>query len=123
MPARTGQEYITGLRERPREVWLDGERVKDVTAHPALRNGVRSVAALYDMQHDPELREEMTFASPTSGEPVGLSFLIPKTIDDLVRRREMMTRWAWASCGMMGRSPDFMNSIFSAWAGSAGYFA
>ena len=123
MPARTGQEYIDGLRDRPREVWLNGERIRDVTEHPALRNGVRSVAALYDMQHDPALREEMTFASPTTGESVGLSFLIPRTIDDLVRRREMMTRWAWASCGMMGRSPDFMNAIFSAWAGSAGYFA
>ena len=87
MPARTGQEYITGLKDRPREVWLNGERIKDVTEHPALRNGVRSVAALYDMQHDPALREEMTFASPTTGDPVGLSFLIPKTIDDLVRRR------------------------------------
>ena len=93
MPARTGQEYITGLKDRPREVWLNGERIKDVTEHPALRNGVRSVAALYDMQHDPALREEMTFASPTTGDPVGLSFLIPKTIDDLVRRREMMSRW------------------------------
>ena len=123
MPVRTGQEYITGLKDRPKEVWLDGERVKDVTTHPALRNGVRSVAALYDMQHDPLLREEMTFASPTTGEPVGLSFMVPKTIDDLVRRREMMSRWAWASCGMMGRSPDFMNAIFSAWAGSADYFA
>jgi aromatic ring hydroxylase len=67
MPARTGQQYITGLKERPREVWIDGERVKDVTTHPALRNGVRSVAALYDMQHVPELREEMTYASPTTG--------------------------------------------------------
>ena len=57
MPARTGQEYISGLKERPREVWLNGERVKDVTTHPGLRNGVRSVAALYDMQHDPGLRE------------------------------------------------------------------
>jgi len=55
MPARTGQQYITGLQERPREVWIDGERVQDVTTHPALRNGVRSVAALYDMQHDPAL--------------------------------------------------------------------
>ena len=53
MPARTGQEYIAGLKERPREVWLNGERVKDVTEHPALRNGVRSVAALYDLQHTP----------------------------------------------------------------------
>ena len=123
MPARTGQEYIAGLKERPREVWIDGERIKDVTTHPALANGVKSVAALYDMQHDPELREEMTYASPTSGQPVGLSFLIPQSVEDLERRRNMMTRWAWASCGMMGRSPDFLNVIFAAWAGAADYFA
>ena len=74
MPARTGAEYITGLKNRPREVWIDGERVKDVTTHPALKNGVKSVAALYDMQHDAALREEMTFASPSTGDAVGLSF-------------------------------------------------
>jgi len=123
MPARTGQEYINGLKERPREVWIDGERVEDVTTHPALRNGVKSVAALYDMQHDPELREEMTYASPSSGDPVGLSFLIPKSVEDLERRRNMMAKWAWASCGMMGRSPDFLNVIFTAWAGASEYFA
>ena len=123
MPARTGQEYINGLKEHPREVWIDGERVEDVTTHPALRNGVKSVAALYDMQHDPELREEMTYASPTTGGPVGLSFMIPQTVEDLERRRNMMTRWAWASCGMMGRSPDFLNVIFAAWAGASDFFA
>jgi 4-hydroxyphenylacetate 3-monooxygenase len=123
MPARTGQEYINGLKEHPREVWIDGERVEDVTTHPALRNGVKSVAALYDMQHDSELREEMTYASPTTGDPVGLSFMIPQTVEDLERRRNMMTRWAWASCGMMGRSPDFLNVIFAAWAGASDFFA
>jgi 4-hydroxyphenylacetate 3-monooxygenase len=123
MPARTGQEYIAGLKERPREVWICGERVKDVTTHPALRNGVKSVAALYDMQHDPALREEMTYPSPTTGQPVGLSFLIPRSIEDLVQRRNMSARWAWASCGMMGRSPDFLNIIFTAWAGASDYFA
>ena len=55
MPAKTGAEYIAGLKERPREVWIRGERVEDVTTHPALRNGVRSVAALYDLQTDPAL--------------------------------------------------------------------
>ena len=123
MPARTGQEYINGLKEHPREVWIDGERVEDVTTHPALRNGVKSVAALYDMQHDPKLREAMTYASPTTGDPVGLSFMIPQTVEDLERRRNMMTRWAWASCGMMGRSPDFLNVIFAAWAGASDFFA
>ena len=123
MPARTGAEYIKGLQEHPREVWIDGERVDDVTIHPGLRNGVLSVAALYDMQHDPVMREEMTFSSPSTGDSVGLSYLVPRTMEDLERRRNMMTRWAWASCGMMGRSPDFLNVIFSSWAGASGYFA
>src|SRR6266404_2753996 len=123
MPARTGEEYITGLKEHPREVWIDGEQVQDVTTHPALRNGVRSVAALYDMQHDPALREAMTYPSPTTGHPVGLSFLMPQSVADLERRRTMMAHWAWASCGMMGRSPDFLNVLFTAWAGAADYFA
>ena len=123
MPARTGQEYIQGLKDHPREVWIDGELVQDVTIHPALRNGVQSVAALYDMQHDPVMREEMTFASPSSGGPVGLSYLIPQTVADLERKRSMMTHWAQATCGMMGRSPDFLNVIFTAWAGASGYFA
>ena len=75
------------------------------------------------MQNDPALLEEMTYPSPTTGQPVGLSFLIPETIEDLERRRSMMERWAWSSCGMMGRSPDFLNVIFSAWSGAADYFA
>ena len=87
MPARSGQDYIRGLQAHPREVWIRGERVDDVTTHPAFQNGVKSVAALYDMQHDPALREEMTYPSPTTGQAVGLSFLIPQTIDDLERRR------------------------------------
>ena len=48
-----------------------GERVEDVTTHPAFRNGVRTLAGLLDMQHDPKLRDEMTYTSPTTGDRVG----------------------------------------------------
>jgi len=123
MGARTGRQYIDGLREQPREVWLGGERVKDVTTHPGLANGVRAIAALYDMQHDPALRETMTYVSPTSGERVGMSFIVPRTREELERRRDMMLAWARATCGMMGRSPDFMNVTYAAWAGASRYFA
>ena len=90
MPARSGSDYISRLRGQPAEVWLGGERIKDVTTHPTLRNGVHSLAALYDMQHDPALRETMTYRSPTSGDPVGLSFITPATPRDLERRRDMI---------------------------------
>jgi len=69
----------TGLREQDREVWLAGERVRDVTTHPGLANGARAIASLYDMQSDPKTRDEMTYVSPTTGDRVGLSFIIPRT--------------------------------------------
>ncbi len=122
MPARTGRQYIEGLRAQEREVWLGGERVRDVTSHPGLAGGVKSIAALYDMQHDPALREVMTCASPTSGEPIGRSFDAPTTREGLEARGRMMLTWARATCGMMGRSPDFMNVSYAAWGAAADFF-
>ena len=123
MPARTGAEYIKALRDNPAEVYLNGKRVKDVTTHPGLRNGVQTMAKLLDMQHDVKLRDEMTYESPTTGDRVGLSFLTPRTIEDLERRRVMMQHWARTTCGMMGRSPDFMNVNMMAMAAAGDYFA
>jgi 4-hydroxyphenylacetate 3-monooxygenase len=122
MPARTGQQYIEGLRAQEREVWLGGERVKDVTRHKGLSGGVRAIAGLYDMQHDAKLREVMTYKSPTTGQPVGRSFDMPQTKDALETRSKMMLNWARSTCGMMGRSPDFMNVTFAAWGAAAEYF-
>jgi 4-hydroxyphenylacetate 3-monooxygenase len=123
MGARTGAEYLKGLQAQEREVWLDGQRIGDVTTHPGLARGARSIAALYDMQHDAKLRDEMTYVSPTTGDRVGLSFIVPRTREELERRRDMMLLWARATCGMVGRSPDFMNVTFAAWGAAAPYFA
>ena len=122
MPARTGEQYLQGLRERPPEVWVGGHRVEDVTTHPGFANGARSVAALYDMQHDPALREEMTYSSPSSGQPVGMSFIMPQDLADLERRRRMFYRWASWHGGFMGRTPDYMNAAFVAMASAGDYF-
>ena len=123
MAARTGDEFLQGLRENPPELYLQGERVKDPTTHGGLSNGVHTLARLYEMQHDPELRDVMTYISPSSGDRVGLSFIVPRTQSDLQRRRAMMTQWAKVSCGMMGRTPDFLNVSFMAMAEASGYFA
>ena len=123
MPARTGAEYIAGLKENQPEVYLHGERVKDVTTHPALRRGIETLARLYDLQHDPQLRAEMTYPSPTTGDPVGRSFILPRTMEELESRGVMMRHWAQATFGMMGRSPDFMNVNIMAMAAAGDYFA
>jgi 4-hydroxyphenylacetate 3-monooxygenase len=74
------------------------------------------------MQHDPALIDRMTFRSPTSGERVGLSFIEPRSVEDLIRRRDMVKIWADATCGMFGRSPDYMNIFITAFASAAKEF-
>ena len=108
MGIRTGRAFLESMRD-DRQIWIDGELVRDVTTDPRFAGAAHSMAELYDMQHDPALTERLTYKSPASGERVGLSFIQPKTIDELVRRREMVKIWMDATCGMFGRSPDFMN--------------
>lgn len=122
MGVRTGAEFIRGLQD-DREVWLGNERVKDVTAHPYFRPAIDSLARLYDLQHHTAYQDVLTYRSPTSGQPVGVSFLIPRTRDDLARRRRMIKTWADATYGMMGRSADFLNTMVMAWAAKSDYFA
>ena len=49
---RTGAAYLESLRDG-REVWFNGDKVKDVTAHPVLRRCAHTIAGLYDLQRDP----------------------------------------------------------------------
>ena len=52
MGARTGEEFLKGLRSRGREVWLGDERVDDVTDHPALAGAAQALAEVFDRQHE-----------------------------------------------------------------------
>jgi 4-hydroxyphenylacetate 3-monooxygenase oxygenase component len=121
MAVRSGAEFIEGLRRTPREVWIAGRRIDDVTADPVFARPVQSLAMLYDLQVSPEHRDAMTHRD-AAGAEYGASFLIPRTPADLVKRRLSMNVWAKASFGMLGRSPDFLNTVLMAWAESADFF-
>jgi 4-hydroxyphenylacetate 3-monooxygenase len=115
MPVRSGRAFLLSLRD-DRQIWIDGELVTDVVADRRLAAAAYSLAELYDMQQDPALVARMTYPSPTSHQSVGLSFIQPSSIDDLIRRREMVKTWMDATCGMFGRSPDFLNITLTGFA-------
>ncbi len=122
MGAKSGAEYIRNLDSRNLDVWIHGQKVEGkISEHPAFKNVIKSMAALYDMQFNPDTQGEMTFVE--NGERYGMSFLVPKSVEDLVRRRKMMKRWADFSGGMMGRSADYLNSAVMAIGQAPGYFA
>jgi 4-hydroxyphenylacetate 3-monooxygenase len=119
---RSGSDYLKSLDDG-RQVFVDGERVADVTRHPAFREAARSVARLYDIAAAPENRELMTFTSPKTGEPVLRAYQIPRTHADLRARRLFSETWAEATFGLMGRTPDHVAGFFCGYAAVPGVFA
>jgi anthranilate 3-monooxygenase (FAD)/4-hydroxyphenylacetate 3-monooxygenase len=123
MPVRDGQKFVTRLHEHPRDVWIEGERVTDVTVHPAFRRSVEQLARLYDMQFDSTTQEALTYVVPETGQRAGAAFMPARSVADLVKRRNAYRVWAEATFGLMGRSPDFLNVTLLAFAEARDVFA
>jgi 4-hydroxyphenylacetate 3-monooxygenase len=121
MGIRNGAQVLAGLRD-DRALYIDGERIADVTRDPRMKGAARTVAGLYDLQNRPDLIDDMTFPSPTSGDKVGLSFNQPKNRDELRRRRVMVKHWHDHTCGMFGRAPDFLNVVLASFGSNSEAF-
>ncbi len=119
---RNGKTFIESLRDG-REVWLNGERVKDVTQHPHLRPSIESTAHLYDLQFEGGHRDVLVTASADTGGEIGRTFQIPRTREDLAARRAATKLWMEQSFGFMGRAPDFLNTAVMAMKTKSHFFA
>src|SRR5881628_3058829 len=111
---RRGADYLASLRDG-RAVFLDGKRVDDVTTHPAFAESVRRIAERY---HAARLAPEVTTCiDPVSGKRIGAMWLIPRSAEDLGKRRVVHRFWAEGSYGLMGRTPDHVACVLTAFAG------
>lgn len=81
---RTGQQYKDSIRDG-RRVWVNGERVSDVTTHPQFKPIVNIRARIFDMQHEAAHRDIMTVAE--EGERNALGSALPYTQDDWWAKR------------------------------------
>ncbi|MEM7466179.1 MAG: 4-hydroxyphenylacetate 3-hydroxylase N-terminal domain-containing protein, partial [Pseudomonadota bacterium] len=106
-----------------REVWYGGKKVDDVTTFDAFAEPIRSIAALYDLQNDPAFSDVLVADGAEFGEPIGRAFEIPRNVQQLALKREAYIAWAETNCGMIGRSPDFLNAMVTALAAKQDFFA
>lgn len=83
---RTGEEYRESLRDG-REVWIDGERVEDVTTHPAFAPIVDARARIYDLAHEEATRDVLSYADPGTGERNAIGLKPPRTREDWEDKR------------------------------------
>jgi 4-hydroxyphenylacetate 3-monooxygenase len=107
---KTGRDFLAGLRDG-RVVYVGGERVADVTAHPGFSGGARSLAALYDWKADPAQDGVLSFAE--DGDRYSMWFLRPRSREDLERRMRAHKLVADFSFGLFGRAPDHTGSTLT----------
>lgn len=118
----TGEEYIESLRDG-REVWLHGEKVKDVTTHPAFRNSVRSIARLYDALHDPEYKDVLTAPTDTGGGTYTHKFFkASKSKQELIEAQGAIATWSRLTYGWMGRTPDYKGAFLGTLGGNPEFY-
>jgi len=121
MPIRTAEQYLDSLRD-DREVYIGGDRVKDVTKDTRFAGAAETMADLLQMQHESSSQDLLTYSSPSSGDRVGMSHIQPSSPEDVKSRGDAMQLWMDTTCGMLGRSPDYKNVMVAAWAAAAESF-
>src|ERR1043166_7539654 len=103
----TGQEFLDSLDDG-REVWIYGERVGNISNHPAFRNTARMIARLYDALHADHDKGEHILSCPTEwGGFTHRYFVAPRTIEEQVASRDAIAAWSRLTYGWLGRSPDY----------------
>jgi 4-hydroxyphenylacetate 3-monooxygenase len=117
----TGDEYIESLRDG-RAVYIEGERVEDVTTHPAFRNSVRSIARLYDALHDPG-QQDVLLATDRLGIRTHKFFMPSYSPQELLEARDAIAAWSRLSYGYMGRTPDYKASFMASLGAAPEFYA
>ena len=115
----TGSEFLETLRDG-REVYIYGERVKDVTTHAAFRNAAATVAQLYDALHDAKTKDVLTAKTDTGSDGYTHKFFkAARSREDVIAQRDAIAAWARITYGWMGRSPDYKAAFLNTLGASA----
>jgi aromatic ring hydroxylase len=117
----SGAEYLESLRDG-RAVYLYGERISDVTKHPAFRNAARSVARLYDALHDAGSRDLLTTVD-RHGIRTHRFFTASYSAQELLAARDAIGAWSKLSYGFMGRTPDYKASFMATLGANPEFYA
>ena len=119
----TGKEFLDSLDDG-REVWIYGERVKNITAHPAFQNCARMLARLYDALHEDHRSGANVLTEPTEwGGFTHRYFRAPTTVEEQVAGRDAIAAWARITYGWLGRSPDYKAAFLGTLGANAEFYA
>ena len=85
---RTGDQYRDSIRDG-RAIWMNGEKIKDATTHPAFKPIIDARARFYDLAHEARTQDTMSYvADEKTGERNNIGYKLPHTQQDWWDKRK-----------------------------------
>jgi aromatic ring hydroxylase len=109
MGIRTGAQYLDSLRDG-RQLFVNGEIVRDVTSYEPFKGVLGTIAALFDAQFDPRYQDVTTYQPAGSAERVSRSYFPARTFEEMQARLRCDHLRTDLTYGLMGRLTDFMSA-------------
>lgn len=116
----TGDEYLDSLNDG-REIWYNGEKIKNVAQHKAFKNSARSVARFYDIMHKPELQNDLLLTDGF-GNTTHKFFAPAHSTAELDAARMAIYQSQKVNYGWMGRTPDYKAAFMGHLAQNATFY-
>ena len=118
----TGREFLDSLDDG-REVWIYGQRVRNIANHPAFRNSARMLARLYDALHRDHAENKNVLTAPTEwGSFTHKYFVASRSAEELVAARDAIAGWSRLNYGWLGRSPDYKAAFLATLGANAEFY-
>jgi len=90
MKLKNGAEYIESLRRLSPTIYYKGERIKDVTRHPATAPHVRSAAMTYALANKEKYKDLATATSHLTGRRISRFTHVHQNIEDLMKKIKLL---------------------------------
>ena len=115
MAQMTGKQYKESLKKIKPLIYYMGEKIDDVTTHPAFIPHVNAAALTYEMAIAPEFEELCSAKSHLTGEKINRFTHIHQSHDDLIKKVKMLRAIGQqtGSCFQRCVGFDGMNATYS----------
>lgn len=105
--------FIQSLQDG-RSVWMEGKKI-DVTKDKSFRGTLDTITKLYDLFTDPTHQQLVGYLSPKTNTWVHTAFLVPRSYEDILKRRIAFETWSYMTDGVMSRLSDYARSRLTGW--------
>ena len=103
----TGDEYRSSLRDGRRVIGPDGIEIDDITTHPQFAPAIDTFAEYYDALLDPRTADLLTYIDSETGRRSSVAWSVPRSREDLERKRAVNRYVTHQTMGVFGRPPDY----------------